>query len=478
MAKKSHRMTLINNLSGIAEENAQDSVFEDDELDDSALLNSTFKTVSEQAKKLLRSPVIDTSPAVSSSTDIVCTCTCTCTSRDIKAIVDQLVERKLDDLLSDTSSPKNTSVLNKSFILESQRKLSDDIENFDSKYKSFTEKSDKIETALESIEKLKTNFNNLDKKFMAYQTNYDEKLARNLQDEEFQPSSKQAFLEKVEKRMSEVESRVDKCEVQIEDGQQKSRLGTLEFHGMPYEGSKDFPENPYAMVINFARFHLNINISLRDISICHRQVIPSEKKRLGKRYIAPIYCRFLNRSLANAILKKRHWLVNVRNIFNQKFEIKENLTYHRRMLLESIQTELSHLTSWTSNGKVFVQESSDKKPIMIIDDAAVKDLARKHPKKKDTPPYLADRDVEENVMPRTHLYERRHYANVALGRNMHHNDHQRQSLHFSHFPTMPGYATNGNSLGSKHPFYRSFNPNPKVLYFKNKSLSDYRSTIS
>ena len=215
-----------------------------------------------------------------------------------------------------------------------QKKLSDEMENFDSKYKIFLENSDKIHTALESIDRLKTNCTELGDTVTKVQTTSDEMFARIMQNEECQPS---ATLADVKGRLSTVEKMVEKCQTDIEDQNQRGRLGTIELHKIPHEGSRDCPEDPYAIAINFIKIHFDIHVDLMDISVCHRQVIPTDKQRLGKHYIAPIYCKFVNRSLATRIMKKKHLLNNVRNIFNEKMSIKENLTYERRILLETVE---------------------------------------------------------------------------------------------------------------------------------------------
>ena len=323
-------------------------------------------------------------------------------------------------------------------------------------------------------------FNDLKNDFLDYQANVEEKLMGSSPNEAPQ-QSKQDCIEKIKKRLLEVEGRVDKCEIQVEEGQQRSRLVNLEFHGIPYEWYKDFPEDTYAIIINFCRIHLDIYIDLRDISICHRQVIPSEKKKLGKRYIAPIYCKFVNRSLANTIFERRHLLNNVYNIYNTKFEIKENLTYHRRMLLESVESELGHLKSWTKNGKIYVKESAEQKPIRITDDDTIKDLARKHPKTESATSHLSNIKASHVEKPATQniFNYNRHYANaVSNEQNIYRQDRYHQPLHLSNFPPMPGYVSNGNSLGNLHPFYRPFTPKSRVLQrFKSKSFIDYRSTV-
>ena len=103
-----------------------------------------------------------------------------------------------------------------------------------------------------------------------------------------------------------------------------------------------------------------------DISVSHRQIHPNEKKKQGSRYIPPIYCLFVNRSVATMILQRKSMLNNVRNNRGDRYEIKENLTYDRRLLKERVDNELtSYQYSWVRNGTIFVKKSSRSRPIAV-----------------------------------------------------------------------------------------------------------------
>ena len=67
-------------------------------------------------------------------------------------------------------------------------------------------------------------------------------------------------------------------------------------------------ENTTDVIIEFLRRYLDIDITRYNISISHRMVIPPDKKKYGRDYIPPIYCKFLNRSLVHLILSRRHLL--------------------------------------------------------------------------------------------------------------------------------------------------------------------------
>ena len=152
------------------------------------------------------------------------------------------------------------------------------------------------------------------------------------------------------------------CQGLIEESdaqEQYTRLEILVLDGIQYQWYRG-KEDVYGSVISFFRKYLGINVSLRDISICHRQFNPRDKKRMGKNYIESIYVKFLNRSLVKTILKKRYLLKNF-----PQFRITENLTLNRRIIHERVQQELvSYPISWVSNGNIFVKKRGGQ-PTMV-----------------------------------------------------------------------------------------------------------------
>ncbi len=124
-----------------------------------------------------------------------------------------------------------------------------------------------------------------------------------------------------------------------------------------------------------------------DVSISHRQPIEADKQKYGDRYIAPIYCRFVNRQLANLIMKRRFRLKNERNNRNEKFNIKENLTLQRRLLHDRARTELtSYRHQWVKNGSVFVKKSNDSRPIRLHSEVDLERLISEQNKSDSTNP--------------------------------------------------------------------------------------------
>ena len=80
-------------------------------------------------------------------------------------------------------------------------------------------------------------------------------------------------------------------EIQLDSLEQYNRQYIVNFEKIVNRGTRKRPEDATQLIINFLRVSLGINITNRDISICHRQDIPSERQRLGRKFIAPIYCK-------------------------------------------------------------------------------------------------------------------------------------------------------------------------------------------
>ena len=124
-------------------------------------------------------------------------------------------------------------------------------------------------------------------------------------------------MKELDECISSLKWQVEQNYTLIDKLEQYSRREILEFLNIPlkkYYDPRGGPENPFDVIIRFLSHYLGIKISKRDISICHRQTIPSDKKKAGKHYIPPIYCRFLNRSLVQEILLRKHLLKGKRNM--------------------------------------------------------------------------------------------------------------------------------------------------------------------
>ena len=101
--------------------------------------------------------------------------------------------------------------------------------------------------------------------------------------------------------MCELKGRASDLEEKGDGRQQQTRKETIEIHGIPEEG---FNENCYNIAIGVFQHHLGLNLVKKDFSVCHRQTIPSEKKKYGKAYIPVMYCQLVNRFVARDVVER------------------------------------------------------------------------------------------------------------------------------------------------------------------------------
>ena len=100
---------------------------------------------------------------------------------------------------------------------------------------------------------------------------------------------------------------------------------------------------------------------------------------MGQNYIMPIYCKFLNRSVVHEILRRRHLLKNARNELNNPYIIRENLTFNRRLLWDSVQENLGHFRyKWVKRGKIYVRHHANSKVIKVLSERVLNDLIAKN----------------------------------------------------------------------------------------------------
>lgn len=178
-------------------------------------------------------------------------------------------------------------------------------------------------------------------------------------------------------RVSNNEREITDHTVQLDKQEAYTRQYILQLEEIPNNGSWQFPEDCIKVVRDFLWYRLKINVGKYDISIAHRQIHPNEKKRLGRNYIPPIYCKFVNRHVVFEILKRRHLLKNQRNIYGTRFTITQNTTLKRRELWDSVVTKLaSYKRKWRRNGKIFVKKSHKSPTIKITSDHVLQKLLK------------------------------------------------------------------------------------------------------
>ena len=423
-----------NNQTATAEE-VDEALFQD--ANNSSLLNSTFKIIKEQAASILKSPTIVTLPppgTVAEKTGCACNCSCSkgaevllknvtaslnktlasyfSADGSFNSQLEGIIENKILELATNTSqsvimnATKNSSV--DSRVLEdsqnqltnSQKNLqeilkdfNDRYEDFEDKYGKFVGKIDKVETAHDEnkmvIDGLRSELDQLQSQFETLQTNTDEHIAENMGSKNTNLHQKDDLRSRVvdlENQFSMLDAQVDKMEVQIDNLEQNSRKGILVFRGIPFQSKKRHLERTTPIIIDFLYIHFGIRIGPRDISISHRQVIPAEKKKYGRNYIPPIYCKFLSRELAVNILERSgDCLANQRNVYGHPMSVEENLTLNRRMIWHQVETNLTDFKwKWIRNGNIYVRKNHTSKPVKISSERILKTLLSENPRKANT----------------------------------------------------------------------------------------------
>ena len=161
-------------------------------------------------------------------------------------------------------------------------------------------------------------------------------------------------------RLTSVERICDQLKNALDKQEQYTRKKTINFINILINiNRRTGVEDTTEVIIEFCKRYLNIHINKYDISVAHRMPIAADKKKFGRDYIPPIYCQFVNRSVAILVMKRRRMLRNARNSVGQKYDVEENLTLHRRLLKDRVENELhSYKFKWVKNGSVYVRKNS------------------------------------------------------------------------------------------------------------------------
>ena len=65
-------------------------------------------------------------------------------------------------------------------------------------------------------------------------------------------------------------------------------------------------------------------------------------------------------------------------MFNDKFIIKENLTFNRRVLFDRVESELTdYKYGWVRNGNIYVRKDNGAQAIRVSDETVLDELLRK-----------------------------------------------------------------------------------------------------
>ena len=365
----------------------------------------------------------------------------------------------IESLQRNVSTP-STSQANPTIALEEKiRKFDEEYEDFVDKYSKFNKINDKIETTNESlsieIDSVKADIVELEAGLRQIRLNADENLAKIVQ--ESQSPSTESTTKPLQQRVQGTELQCEQLSVQYDELDAYNRQYIAELHNIVRRGNRRHPERTTDVVIEFLWKFLGMRISSRDISICHRQDIPSLRKKMGRNYIMPIYCKFLNRTVVHEMMRRRHLLKNARNEYNMPYTIHENLTPNRRLLWDSVQKNLGHFRfRWVKRGKIYVRERANSAVIQVISERVLTDLITKKTQVEASPQGPTRNDpperVKQNDKSNKSKYTNR-YASVVNSENFpRRSDSSRETL-----PKLPYYSD-------------------PIFSFRNKSFVNYRSS--
>ena len=404
--------------------------------------------------------------------------------------LESIVDLKMDSstykesLLSNFIVPLTAGTNQAQLLEERLKKIDEAYEDFMDKYDKFNQVNDKRETANETLsDKLravKADITELDKGLRDLRLAADESIARGIQENLSTPAV--STTNTLEPRVQSLELACkgfrmlsEQFSVELDDVNQYNRQYIAQFLNIINRGTTNRPERTTDVILEFLRKFLGMRISNRDISICHRQDIPSLRRKMGKKYIVPIYCKFVNRSIVHEIMRRRHLLKNVRNALNNPYIIEENLTPNRRVLWESVQKKLTNFRSkWVFRGSIYVRKHANSEKIKVISEHVLNDLvaanerpgtdtslsAQKQPIRKDPPSTV-------NVSNQSKYSNR--YASIVNSK---------------HFPCRSGASQTRPKLPYPPSNFSHFNElrfpqvadySTPLFTFRNKSFVDYRS---
>lgn len=245
--------------------------------------------------------------------------------------------------------------------------FNDKFNEFLGKFDLFNKKCDKIDTERDAeslrllqlddeIKKLRNELSNL-------QINTDCEFANRLQS-----NPPLVAVNNTDPAITALQNDVHALKLKSDNQEQQGRKETIEIHGIPVESHEDC----YQVVLGFLAYHFGMRLQKADISVCHRQVIPSDKKLMGNHYIPPIYCKLVNRYRARDIVQQFNKMKNPLTKFGTPFKVCENLTFERRALWEAVGTKLPSSTrKWIKNGKIFLKKSPSSFPTKVTSQEAL-----------------------------------------------------------------------------------------------------------
>ena len=165
--------------------------------------------------------------------------------------------------------------------------------------------------------------------------------------EEYQKDKKEKEekINNLEKKVSEMSSKIENLNKSIDDQEQYSRRNCLLIHGI----SESDGENTDDIVINTVQDNMKITVSINDIDRTHR----IGKKVAGK--TRPIIVKLARYNMRSKIF------LNKKRLKGKKISITESLTAKRMKILNEAREKIGFTSVWTSDGKILYKCPTDSK---------------------------------------------------------------------------------------------------------------------
>ena len=258
----------------------------------------------------------------------------------------------MEETLSETINPALDKLTTKCESLETELKtIKEDIA-------TTTELSEKFDALEQNTIELKTELAESKERYTKFVEQSDANLATVIQEKEIADPKENSVNDGQLRNLQEDVKKLYDLNDAVE---QNHRLNTVEFHKVPYRKGKAHTEDTTQVIIDLVCDNLQLNINKYDISVCHRQHIPGVKN-----VPQVIYCRFVNRVVAQKIIARKHYLKFKRSTVLRQIEIRENLTLVRRRIRDQAETDLPHYRfKWVKNGNVFIRKTLHSKAIRI-----------------------------------------------------------------------------------------------------------------
>lgn len=136
-------------------------------------------------------------------------------------------------------------------------------------------------------------------------------------------------------KVSQLEEKLQKMELVVEDQEQYSRRNNIRIHGIPEVQG----ENIYGKIVEVCHQHLGVDIEERDIDICHR--LKNSDGTTGT-----ILVRFCRKYIRNLVFS------NKKRLKGTKIVIREDLTRQRVAVYRRACERFNSKNVWTTDGKI------------------------------------------------------------------------------------------------------------------------------